>query len=115
VSLEDAQIGEEVLLINYAHHQIRGAYAGTGPIFVRKNALRARLSPGEVPQILNHRQLSLRGYDKFGQMIDCRVCQGGVIADVLNEAFEDQNIAYIHIHNAAPGCFNCAVNRVEES
>ncbi len=115
VSLEDAQIGEDVLLVNYTHHQIDGAYRSNGPIFIRKDAFKAQLSPGEIPQIIKHRRnLSLRCYSGGGNMIDCRICHGDQVAPVLNELFEDQNIAYIHIHNAAPGCFNCEVKRAQE-
>jgi len=38
VSLEDAEIGEEVILLSYQHHQTNSPYQASGPIFVRKIA-----------------------------------------------------------------------------
>lgn len=41
VSLEDAEIGEEVILLPYQHHKTNSPYQSSGPIFIRKNAKKA--------------------------------------------------------------------------
>jgi hypothetical protein len=43
ITLNDAGIGEQVLLVSYAHHQSTSPYAQSGPIFVTQDAVeRAR-------------------------------------------------------------------------
>ncbi|WP_240034586.1 DUF1203 domain-containing protein [Flavobacterium silvisoli] len=38
VSLEDAEIGEEVVLLNFEHHAVPSPYRANGPIFIRKKS-----------------------------------------------------------------------------
>jgi hypothetical protein len=33
------------------------------------------------------------------------------LEDTIRDFFTDASISYLHLHNAAPGCFNCAVQR----
>lgn len=40
ITLEDAEPGEELLLLNYAHQSAQTPFASTGPIFIRRNARR---------------------------------------------------------------------------
>jgi hypothetical protein len=112
VSLQDATIGEEVILLAYRHHKTDSPYQSTGPIFIRKNAIEATLVINEIPKILLHRQLSLRCYNKEGIMIHASVVEGKIIAETLQGLFTNNEIAYVHIHNAKPGCYNCVAERV---
>jgi hypothetical protein len=109
VSLEDAEIGEEVMLLPYQHHKTQTPYQSTGPVFVRKNAETARLKINEIPQMLQHRLLSLRAYDRNGMMKESSVAEGHTLKDALEKIFTNQDISYIHIHNAKAGCYNCEV------
>jgi late competence protein required for DNA uptake (superfamily II DNA/RNA helicase) len=112
VSLQDATIGEEVILLPYRHHKTDSPYQSTGPIFIRKNAIEATLTTNEIPLILLHRLLSLRCYNKEGIMIHASVVEGKIIAETLQAIFINNEIAYVHIHNAKPGCYNCVAERV---
>src|SRR5690606_11325310 len=112
VSLEDAQVGEEVILLTYTHHKTDSPYQSSGPIFVRKIAKTARPEVNEIPLMLNHRLLSLRAYDAEGMMQEARVVEGKNLKDEINDIFSNEVISYIHVHNAKPGCFNCGVKRV---
>lgn len=112
VSLEDAEIGEEVILLPYQHHKINSPYQASGPIFVRKIAKTANLWINEIPKMLYHRLLSLRGYDKNGIMLSAAVTEGQNLRENLIQIFENPKVNYIHIHNAKPGCFNCVAERV---
>src|SRR5271170_318057 len=38
ISLEDARVGEELLLLPYLHQPAASPYRSSGPIFVRRNA-----------------------------------------------------------------------------
>lgn len=112
VSLEDAQVGEEVLLLNYEHLSAASPYRASGPIFVRPNALRRVCAPGEVPEALRRRLLSVRGYDARAMMIASDVVDGRELASRLELVFADAQIDFIHVHHAKPGCFACRVDRV---
>ena len=112
VSLQDAEIGEEVILLSYQHHKTNSPYQANGPIFVRKVAKTATLDTNEIPKMFNHRLLSLRGFDKNGTMRDASVTEGQNLREQIIQTFENDDINYIHIHNAKPGCYNCVVERV---
>jgi hypothetical protein len=111
VSLEDAEVGETVVLVPFAHHEVASPYRASGPIFVRRGAQRANPAPGEVPLLFRHRLLSLRGYDRAGMMVAAEVAAGTELDTVLPAIFSDPAVAYIHVHNAKPGCFACRVER----
>ena len=112
VSLEDAAMGEEVILLPYQHHKTNSPYQASGPIFVRKIAKTATLEINEIPKMFNHRLLSLRGYDKNGIMKEALVTEGNVLKEQILKIFENEEINYIHIHNARPGCYNCIVEKI---
>jgi len=112
VSLEDAEIGEEVILVSYLHHKTNSPYRGNGPVFVRKKGKTTVLEMDEIPTMLSHRLLSLRGYNRNGIMKKALVVEGENLREQLIKIFENEEISYIHIHNAKPGCFNCSVERV---
>jgi len=111
VSLVDAEIGEEVLLLPYTHHDVDTPYRASGPIFVRIEAATARPGVNEVPEMLRSRLLSVRAYDREGTMVGSEVVEGHDLADHIERAFEDPGVGYLHLHNARPGCFNCRVER----
>jgi hypothetical protein len=112
VSLEDAEPGEEVLLLAWEHHPTSSPYRASGPIYVRKSATKAWAgAPGSVPPMLRHRLLSVRAYDPEGVMVGADVCDGTDLEGTISKLFEDPSASYLHVHNAKPGCFNCRVDR----
>ena len=112
VSLADAEIGEEVILLNFEHHSVNSPYKTGGPIFVRKTSQTLTPEINEVPKMFNHRLLSIRGFDKNATMIFADVTQGDTLKEKLFEILDNKAIDYLHIHNARPGCYNCLVERV---
>ena len=112
VSLQDAEIGEEVILLPFSHHKTHSPYQASGPIYIRKAALTAALEINEIPKMFSHRLLSVRGYDKNGFMQAASVTEGGNLREEIIKTFEIHEVNYIHIHNARPGCYNCMVERV---
>jgi hypothetical protein len=113
VSLEDAPVGAELLLLPYEHHPARSPYRSSGPIFVCRDAKRSDLPPGEVPPYVTRRLMSLRAYDASAMMIDAAVCEGAEVAVVLDGLFADGAVDYVHLHNAKRGCFSCVASRVD--
>jgi len=111
VSLEDAQVGEELLLLAHEHHATQSPYRSTGPIFVRRGARQQHLPVGEIPSYVSRRLMSVRAYDALGMMVDATVCEGSTVRDAIERCFADHQVAYLQLHNAKQGCFSCQVNR----
>lgn len=111
VSLEDAQPGEELLLLTWVHHAVDSPYRASGPIYVRRHAQPAEIAPGELPPVITRRLISVRAYDARGFMLGAEVRDGGEVREELERLFANPAVAYVHLHNARPGCFACAVER----
>ena len=111
VSLADGVVGEHVLLLPHVHHDATGPYRASGPIFVRDNAATARPAPGVIPDAIRRRLLSVRAYDADGWMHAAEVCDGTALAATIARFFDDARIAFLHLHNARPGCYACRVER----
>jgi hypothetical protein len=113
VSLQDAEVGDELLLLPYRHHDVGSPYQSLGPIFVRKGARKAIIPPGAIPEYLSRRLLSIRAYDERHMMVDAAVCQGIDVANHLDGFFGNLAVSYIHLHNAKQGCFLCLASRAD--
>jgi hypothetical protein len=113
VSLEDAAVGDELLLLPYWHHRVDSPYRSLGPIYVRRGVVQAFLAPGEVPDYVAARLISLRAYDRQNMMVAADVCRGTEVSARITGLFDTADVAYIHLHNAARGCFSCLANRVD--
>lgn len=114
VSLADAEIGEEVLLLPFMHHDVDSPYRASGPIFVHVDAATARPEIGEVPAMIRSRLLSVRGYDAGAMMIFAAVAEGRDLEAHFERAFSDPRVEYLHLHNARPGCYSCRVDRARD-
>ncbi|WP_372526555.1 DUF1203 domain-containing protein [Piscinibacter sp.] len=115
VSLQDAEIGEEVLLFPYQYQASASPYRASGPIFVRRGAQQAALPPGHVPLYVSRRLISLRAYDNANMMVDATVCEGTAVAEQLERSFSAPEVAYVHLHNAKQGCFSCTARRTAQA
>ena len=111
VSLEDAAVGERVLLLNYEHLAVRGPYRSSHAIYVRENAVEAHPRRNEVPQVLSRRLLSVRAFDNEGMLREADVVQGVDLARAIESLFCNDSVAYLHVHNAKPGCYAARVDR----
>ncbi len=76
VSLQDAKIGDELLLLNYQHLEGETPYEATHAIYVRKDAMQAHIDAGKVPAVLSQRVLSVRGFDKQNMMVEADIVNG---------------------------------------
>jgi Protein of unknown function (DUF1203) len=110
ISLDDAEIGEQVLLLNYTHQPAETPYHQQGPIFVRDTASRF-VGVGAVPPALACRPLSLRGYDASHGMIEADLCDGAGASETIGHLFENPAVVYIHAHYARRGCFAAVIER----
>lgn len=111
VTLEDAEPGEAVLLLPYAHQTAPTAYAAQGPIFVRERKAQAAVFVDEIPEQLSARTISLRAYDGDGMMIDADVVDGRALALIVERFFAEARASYLHAHFARRGCFAALIER----
>ena len=112
ISLEDAPVGERVLLLPFVHQDSRSAYRASGPIFVRPGVREARQVVGELPPYLTRRLLSVRAYDAKDDMVDADVIDGAAVALVIERYLARDEVAYLHLHFARRGCYACRVDRL---
>lgn len=111
VSLADAEPGEELLLLAWAHQDADTPFRASGPIYVRRGAQRQRPPPGTVDDYLRTRLLSVRAYDGDHRMVDAEVCDGRDAAATFERLLDAPAVAYLHVHNARRGCWFCRVDR----
>jgi hypothetical protein len=111
VSLRDAEPGESVILLNYEHLPVASPYRSSHAIYVREQAEQACLEPGEVPELLRSRLLSLRAFDRHGMMVAADVVQGSAVDTVIEQLLAVAEVEYLHIHNAKAGCYAARVDR----
>jgi len=111
VSLEDAAPDETLYLLHHVHHDVASPYRAAGPIYVREKAQTARLAENELPKMLERRLLSVRAYDAQAMLVTSEVVEGASLRAAIEAMFGQDEVAYLHVHNARPGCFNCAIVR----
>lgn len=105
VSLEDAIVGEELLLLPFVHQPAASPYRESGQIFIRRNSRQRVLAVGEISPYVTCRVVSVRAYDAKHMMIDASVCDGMLAGPEIERYFSGLDVAYIPLHNTKRGCF----------
>jgi len=113
VSLEDAEVGERVLLVNFEHQAAATPYRARHAVFVREHALEAQPAVGEIPEVLRRRLISVRAFDAAGMMVDADVVDGQLLEFAVTRMLANPAAAYLHLHNAKPGCYAARVDRAD--
>ena len=113
ISLEDARVGDELLLLPYWHQPATSPYRASGPIFVRRGVEQRKSPVGELPSCVTHRLMSVRAYDASHMMVAASVCEGSAAGEEIQSYFSREAVAYIHLHNAKQGCFSALVIPVQ--
>ncbi|MBX2826177.1 MAG: DUF1203 domain-containing protein [Gammaproteobacteria bacterium] len=112
ISLQDAEVGESVLLLNYQHLPAASPFRSSHAIYVREHAENTALDINSVPEFFRHRLLSLRLFDHRHYMIDAEVVEGTELESAVEQLFEHADAEYMHLHFAKPGCFAARLERV---
>jgi hypothetical protein len=111
ISLEDAPVGEPVLLLPFTHQDGRSPYRASGPIFVRRGRKQAARIVNALPPYLTLRPLSVRAYDAADEMVDADIVDGAAAAPLIDRYLSRADVSYLHLHFARRGCFACRVDR----
>ena len=111
VTLEDRDIGEQVLLLNHVSHDVANPYRTSHAIFVAEGDHEAAEFVDEVPPVFSPRILSLRGFDHGGMMVEALLTQPGEADQGIRRLFANPSVATVHAHNATRGCFAARIER----
>ncbi len=110
VSLEDAAPGETLILVNHVSHDVPTPYRSAYAIYVREAAAQASFVD-ETPPVFAGRPLGLRGFDAEGMLKGALLALPGEADAKIRALFARPEIATIHAHNAAHGCFVARIER----
>jgi Protein of unknown function (DUF1203) len=111
ISLDDAKAGEQLILLNHVSHDVATPYRSAYAIYVRENAQSAAEYVDETPPVFEGRPMAFRAFDADGMLRDAALALPGQADQKIRGLFDNADIAYIHAHNAAHGCFSAKVER----
>jgi Protein of unknown function (DUF1203) len=109
--LRDAEPGDAMLLVGYDPFLGTSPYAGRGPIYVHERDCTPFAGDG-LPDQLTRRLLSVRAYDERHMLVDAEVTEGAELETVAQRLLGGE-AAYLHVHNARPGCFAARIDAVD--
>jgi hypothetical protein len=110
ISLQDAEPGERLILLHHVSHDVATPYRSAYAIFVRPDVATA-IYEDALPPVMQNRPIALRAFDATGRLRDAALAGPGEAEVAILRLFENADIAYIHAHNAAHGCFAARVDR----
>jgi len=111
ITMQDVPEGAPVILINHTCMPKASPYRASHAIFVREGATEPYDAIGEVPAVMHRRQLSLRGFDAHGMMLEAELATGDGIAEAIARIFGNPEVEEIHAHYAARGCYSGRITR----
>lgn len=110
VSLEEAEPGEALVLVNHVSQNATTPFRASHAIYVRQGVERGSYKDS-VPPLFTTRTLGLRGFDAQGMLRGALLALPGEADARIRELFERPEVAEIHAHTAALGCFLAKVER----
>jgi hypothetical protein len=111
VSMEHAELGEELLLLNFQHQPANTPYRAAHAIYVRRVAEQAFEAVDIVPEVLASRLLAVRAFDAQHMMIDAEICEGTLAAEMFERFLDNPHTCYLQVHNARRGCYAARIER----
>ena len=111
IALADAAPGDRLLLLNHVSHDVEGPFRTAYAIYVREDAAEPAVHVDAVPPMLDSRTLGLRGFDADGMLKDALIAGPGEADVRIRDLFARSDVATIHAHNAAQGCFLARIER----
>ena len=112
ITLEDAPVGESLLLLNYEHQSASTPYRSSYAIFVRESASRTASIRGALPEMVLRRSwISVRAFSGEGHLQAAEVSPGAEAQRSVERLLARKGVDYLHLHNAAHGCYLARVDR----
>ncbi len=111
ITLEDAEPGETLILLHHVSHDVATPYRSAYAIYIREAATAIAQYIDAVPPVFEGRPMALRGFDANGMLQSAALALPGQADEQIRSLFADPDIAYLHAHNAAHGCFVAKVER----
>ncbi|MET0273905.1 MAG: DUF1203 domain-containing protein [Phenylobacterium sp.] len=112
ITLEDAEPGETVLLMNYEHQPADTPFRARHAIFVREGEHATLRTVDAVPPALAARaHISLRAFDAAGMIVGAEVAPGAALESPIERLLGRPDVAYIHAHYAGMGCYAARIDR----
>jgi hypothetical protein len=112
--MRHAEIGEPMLLLNYQHQPAKSPYQASHAIFILEGATQTFKETNKIPKVLSARPQSLRAFDNSGMLLEADLAEGAQdLINLIRRQFQNQNVAYIHTHNAKQGCYSGLIERVK--
>ena len=110
ISLTDAEVGDEVILVHHEHHAVASPFRASHAIYVRKGEQQFD-AVDRIPPMLRSRLLSVRAFDAAGMLVAADVADGTDLETLIERQLADAQVEYLHIHFARPGCYAARVER----
>ena len=110
ISLTDAKVGDELILVNYEHQPVASPYRMRFAIYVRAGE-KTFDAVDTVPEQLRKRTLAVRGFDEGAMMTGWELIEGVKLEEAIERQFANPRTAYLHVHFAAPGCYAARIER----
>ena len=98
--------------MNFEHQSAATPFRSAHAIYVIDGAGDAALEPGEIPEQLRSRLLSVRAFSEEGMLIDADVVDGREAATLFERLLADDRVSYLHAHYAKYGCYAARIDRV---
>ena len=111
ITLQDAEPGETLILLNHVSHDVATPYRSAYAIFVREGELTRATYEDALPPVFEHRPMAFRAFDAAGMLRNAALALPGEADAKIRALFDQPEIAYLHAHNAAHGCFSAKVER----
>jgi len=110
--LTDDQDGAGVVLSSVMPFHGESPYAARSPVYVHAERCDGHSeAPGEIPEMLRGRLLSVRAYDGAHMLTGTEVLPGMDLEGAIDRLLDDAPGAYLHVHFAGPGCYACRIDR----
>jgi hypothetical protein len=111
VTLDDAAVGEDMLLFHHVSHDVGSPYRSAYAIYARPGAQQAAHYIDTIPPAFVGRPLGMRAFDSDAMLRAAALALPGTADEQIRRLLTHDAIAYIDVHNAAHGCFVARVER----
>ena len=120
ISLQDAEPGETVLLLNFEHQPADTPFRASHAVYVREGVREHFDATDRIPEVMRTRILSLRAFDSDGMLLDADLADGadrtngGALETTIERLLANPATAYLHAHYAKPGCYAARIDRASD-